>query len=83
MKPGPVTNGYAYIVFSKTIKEVVSADEKVALDKKDGKATYHSNHLKAGLKFNLKKNEELLVKVGISNVSYDGAEKNLQTELPG
>lgn len=74
---------YAFIVFSKPIKEIISIDEQVAADKKLNTLTYRSNHLKAAFKFDIKKNEQLLAKVAISTVSYEGAEKNMKTELPG
>ena len=35
------------------------------------------------LDFDLKKGEELLVKVALSSVSIEGAKRNLETELPG
>jgi predicted alpha-1,2-mannosidase len=39
--------------------------------------------IKTYLKFKLDEKSELLVKVGISTVDYDGAWKNLEAEIPG
>ncbi|MCD6111977.1 MAG: GH92 family glycosyl hydrolase, partial [Bacteroidales bacterium] len=40
-------------------------------------------NIKAVLNFDIKKNKPLLVKVGISAVSIEGARKNLDAEIPG
>lgn len=41
----------------------------------------NSKHLVAVLSFNLKEDKELLAKVGISHVDYDGAKNNLESEI--
>jgi predicted alpha-1,2-mannosidase len=41
-----------------------------------------SNHLVAVLTFEADNDKELLAKVGISHVDYEGARKNLDTEIP-
>ena len=69
-------NVFFYAVFSKPFESnLVVGDYKTSPDTTMKLAT------KAALKFNLKEGEELLVKVGISAVDLDGAEKNLETEI--
>ncbi len=43
----------------------------------------YSDNIKAFFNFKTEKNEELLIKVGISAVSVEGARKNLMAEIPG
>ena len=73
---------YAYIVFSKKIKSFTSFTEPLVEDKLAGEISLRSNHVKAAFKFDLQKNEPLLVKVAISTVSYNGAKNNMLAELP-
>jgi predicted alpha-1,2-mannosidase len=49
----------------------------------EGSVVGKSKDLKAVLTFDLKENEELLVKVGISSVDNQGSNNNLQSENPG
>ncbi|MBS1635582.1 MAG: GH92 family glycosyl hydrolase [Bacteroidetes bacterium] len=60
---------YFYMVFSRPFE----------VDEKEERG---SNKIKTDLLFRLKEGEVLRVKVGISNVSVDGARKNLQAEAP-
>lgn len=48
----------------------------------DGKRSAEGTNLKALLRFATKNNERVIVKVGISSVSIEGARKNLDAELP-
>ncbi|TDX01684.1 GH92 family glycosyl hydrolase [Dinghuibacter silviterrae] len=43
----------------------------------------NGTRVKAVLDFNASKDQPVLVKVGLSSVSREGAERNLETELPG
>ncbi len=47
-----------------------------------GKEEVKGNNIKAVINYQTKKNEKILVKVGISAVSIDGARKNLEAEIP-
>jgi predicted alpha-1,2-mannosidase len=74
-------NQYVYfaIKFSKPFKKCGIADNDVLLPsitESNGKS------LKAFVTFDTKKDEEILVKVGISAVSTDGASNNLNAEIP-
>jgi predicted alpha-1,2-mannosidase len=51
-------------------------------DLKHGLKTAKALDLKAWVDFNTEENEAILVKVGISAVSIEGARKNLETEIP-
>ncbi len=44
---------------------------------------FRGNDIKAEFNFNLKKGEPLLLKIGISAISTDGARRNLEKENPG
>ena len=71
---------YFVIQFSKPIKEfgiALNDTIKKSLKKVDGK------NVKAYFTFNKNKKNILLVKVGISAVSTDGAYKNMIAEIPG
>ena len=71
---------YFYAKFSKSFKEFgVSVDDNAV--KKMKKAA--GKKVKAYVRFNTKKNEQILVKVGISAVSTAGAKKNLEAENSG
>lgn len=48
----------------------------------EGTEIKEGESVKAVLNFDIKESEELLVKVGISAVSYEGAKKNLEKENP-
>jgi predicted alpha-1,2-mannosidase len=66
--------------FSKPILEYgIQHDGKIFTDVKE----VTGKDLKAYLKFELNKQEPLLVKVGISAVDYEGARKNLAAEISG
>lgn len=69
---------YFYSKFSKPFKCVFYSDGK----KVDSLKTIQSKNLQAVLTFNSKKGEEVLAKVGISSVDYQGAKNNLETEIP-
>jgi putative alpha-1,2-mannosidase len=70
---------YFYAEFSEPfVKSEIVVDEKITGDK-----DVKGKNLKSVLRFNAKKGQQILIKVGISNVSPQGAEKNLKTEIPG
>lgn len=69
---------YFYAEFS----EPFVKSEIVSDDKSTGEKDIKGKNLKSGLRFDTKKNAQILVKVGISSVSPQGAEKNLKTEIP-
>ena len=72
---------YFYAAFSSpfTVDEVVTGREPAGSGPK-----FTGDSLFACLSFNeLEEDEPLLIKVGISSVDVEGAEKNLMTELPG
>lgn len=48
-----------------------------------GSSEAHGKNVKAAVNFQTEKGEAVLVKVGISAVSVDGARKNLAEEIPG
>jgi predicted alpha-1,2-mannosidase len=48
----------------------------------DATESIQAKNLKAVLLFDVKKGEEVLAKVGISSVDYQGAKNNLETEIP-
>ncbi len=57
--------------------------EMSTLSNEDGTIEVHGTKLKAWIQFPKLKNKVLLVKVGISFVSEEGALKNLEAEVPG
>lgn len=57
--------------------------EMNTLNNEDGTVEVHGTKLKAWVQFPRLKNKVLLVKVGISFVSEEGALKNLEAEVPG
>jgi predicted alpha-1,2-mannosidase len=68
---------YFVIEFSKPFdKSVFSNGQILTKDSSSGKGVW------ASFKFKTEKNEQILVKVGISSVSIEGARKNLKAELP-
>ena len=72
---------YFAMKFSKPFKsaEIVSDDQPLAAGVREAKGT----SLKCLTHFQTKEGEVVLVKVGISGVSEDGARKNLDAEIPG
>jgi predicted alpha-1,2-mannosidase len=74
-------NQYVYFVikFSKPFKRCGIADNDILLSEVP---EANSKSLKAFVTFDTKKDEEILVKVGISAVSTDGASYNLNDEIP-
>ena len=71
---------YFYAKFSKPFRKFGVAVNDTIVDQireAEGK------NIKAFVSFNTKKDEKILVKVGISAVSVAGARKNLETENPG
>lgn len=50
--------------------------------KVEGSESAQSNNLKAVLCFDIENGDELLAKVGISSVDYEGAKNNLEVEAP-
>jgi predicted alpha-1,2-mannosidase len=70
---------YFYAVFSMPfIKSGISSDDKLINENKAA-----GTNLKAYFSFDIHESKTLLVKVGISAVSVDGAKNNLQKEIPG
>ncbi|HEY8559367.1 MAG TPA: GH92 family glycosyl hydrolase [Pyrinomonadaceae bacterium] len=70
---------YFYAEFSKPFAEAkIAADDKFTNGRKAS-----GKNLKSVVRFDVAANEKILVKVGISAVSPQGAEKNLKTEIPG
>ena len=57
--------------------------EMSTLSNEDGTIEVHGTKLKAWIQFPKLKNKVLMVKVGISFVSEEGALKNLEAEVPG
>lgn len=70
---------YFCIKFSKPFKKCGIEDSGKLLSEL---LEANSKSLRAFVTFDTKKDEEILVKVGISAVSVDGARKNLETEIP-
>ncbi len=74
-------NRYTYFVavFSKPFKaHAMSLEDNIF----KGRQQISGQDVKSFLTFDTKENEEILVKVGISAVDYDGATNNLQAEIP-
>ncbi|BDI33663.1 hypothetical protein CCAX7_57140 [Capsulimonas corticalis] len=67
--------------FSKPFSTVALAqdDQRFA----EGSTTAKGNHLKAVVNYATRAGESVLVKVGISGTSIEGARKNLAAEIPG
>ena len=73
-------NRFTYFVakFSKPFKSfAVSRDDEIYHNRK----SISGQAIKCFLTFDTRENEEILVKVGISAVDYDGAMKNLEAEI--
>ena len=82
-----ITNGWAvekhtyfYAKFSKPFKKSGIAVNDTLADKI---TDCEGKNIKAFVSFSTKEKEKVLVKVGISDVSCDGARKNLDAENPG
>ena len=71
---------YFYAEFSKPFKSFGIAEKTKIYE---NKSSARGNDLKAFIHYNTSKDEAVLIKVGISFVSIDGAKKNVQTEIPG
>jgi predicted alpha-1,2-mannosidase len=65
--------------FSKPFKSFEIAQNDATVSNPD---TVKADNIKAFFRFDTKKNEAVLLKVGISMVSIDGARKNLESEMP-
>lgn len=74
-------NQYIYFVarFNQPIKKLNLAKNDTLLNK----SFAESRNIKAALEFGHLPKKKLLIKVGISAVSIDGARKNLEKEIPG
>ncbi|MBK7213079.1 MAG: GH92 family glycosyl hydrolase [Bacteroidales bacterium] len=74
---------YVYFVaeFSKPFESYDVAVDNIT--RANIKAIDKKKNLKASFHFKTTANEKILVKVGISSVSYEGARKNLKQEIPG
>ncbi|HLV85858.1 MAG TPA: GH92 family glycosyl hydrolase [Candidatus Sulfotelmatobacter sp.] len=72
---------YFAMKFSKPFEsaEIISDNQPLAADVREAKGT----SLKCLTHFQTKEGESVLVKVGISTVSEEGAQKNLDAEIPG
>ena len=70
---------YFYAEFSKPISsyKIFSENKSDSILK-----SLRNSEVVAALNFSFKKNEELLIKVGISSVSIEGAKNNLRVEIP-
>lgn len=69
---------YFYMLLSDPVSDFFIYDDETRLSSKSG----NGERLKAALLFNDLDKDELLVKVGISAVSIDNAQENLQAEAP-
>lgn len=68
---------YFYAKFSKPFKAYgIAVDDKII----DGIKKADGQNIKAFVQFQTEENEEILVKIGISTVSIEGARKNLEAE---
>lgn len=70
---------YFYAKFSKPFKSKIAVNDSLRnfINESKGK------NIKALFSFETKKDEQILIKLGISAVDYDGARNNLETEIPG
>jgi len=75
-------NQYVYFVakFSKPFESYEVAVDDIS--RKNIKSIDNKKNIKACFRFQTSSGEKILVKVGISAVSIDGARKNLQQEMP-
>ncbi len=71
---------YFYAEFSKPFETFgISSNGKIS----DKKSYAKGNDIISYVRFKTSKDEKILIKVGISFVSIDGAKKNVETEIPG
>ncbi len=71
---------YFYAKFSKPFKQFgIAVNDEIV----DEITEAEGKNIKAYVSFNTKKDEQVLVKIGISAVSVEGAKKNLETENSG
>ena len=77
----PGSEIYFAMKFSKPFRssEIVSDDKRLNAEIREAKG----NSLKCLFNFETSKGEMVLVKTGISGVSIEGAQKNLDSEMPG
>jgi len=75
----PDHNYYFCAIFSKPVEDFISYSDGTIENDRDVKGQI----TKMLLQFKTEKNEEILVKVALSTVSEEGAEKNLNMEIPG
>ncbi len=80
------SHGWAYDQYVYFVAKFSKPFSSVELMKDDifqkGKEEVKGDNIKAVINYQTKKNEGILIKVGISAVSVDGARKNLETEIP-
>jgi predicted alpha-1,2-mannosidase len=69
---------YFYAALSKPVEKVTSFADSLISDKTD----LHGKNTKFFLQFKTAKNEQVKVKVALSTVSVDGAQKNMEKEIP-
>ena len=71
---------YFYAIFSKPFSEYgLAIDDEIVQDIK----TATGKNIKAFVKYSTNEGEEILVKIGISSVSTEGAKRNLEAENKG
>ncbi|HWS00904.1 MAG TPA: GH92 family glycosyl hydrolase, partial [Prolixibacteraceae bacterium] len=71
---------YFYAKFSKPFRTSgIAVDDKLV----DGIKKAEGKNLRAFVQFQTSRDEEIMVKIGISAVDVDGARKNLEAEIPG
>ena len=70
---------YFYAKFSKPFRYKIAVNDSLRnfINEAKGK------NIKALFTFETKKDEQILIKLGISAVDYDGAKNNLESEIPG
>jgi len=70
---------YFYAIFSEPFTSQLYVDQLPLIDSTEA----FGKNLQAVLDFGAKKNQQVMAKVGISAVNYEGAKKNLEAEIPG
>ena len=81
-----VTRGWArrhYVYFHATFSKPFRCKIAVNDSLTDNRSEATGRNIKALLRFSTGQDEQVLVKVGISPVDYEGARKNLEAEIPG
>ncbi len=71
---------YFYAEFSKPFNSFGISDDSNLVE---GKSFATGTNLKAFVRYSTESGEKILIKVGISSVSIEGARKNLEAEIPG